>query len=172
MAVVEKQVGSMLHEALRRSDTPIKALAAETNYSDDAFYSAMAGKRKIPRDARGKISSINIMAGLAVAMEVTGYKIFNILGGDRHPQTIIRKVEKEDREADAALRDLPFVILDKNCPEDLSPEDREIVIKVGQEICDRIKADLNLICELNDTYNLDLLDYLLEKKKTVDQTAR
>ncbi|MEN6325832.1 MAG: hypothetical protein ABFD18_06460 [Syntrophomonas sp.] len=166
MSVLEKDVGEMLQEALLRSDTPVKALAAETNYSVDAYYSAISGKRKIPQEAKGKISAVSIMAGLAVALEATGYKVFQILGGDRHPQTAIRKVEKEDREAEAALMDIPFMILDKNCPEDLTLGERELVKKAGEEICDRIRADLNLVCELDDTYRLGLIEYLLEKKKT------
>ncbi|HCF71970.1 MAG TPA: hypothetical protein DER33_10390 [Syntrophomonas sp.] len=165
MSVAENHAGEMLKEALFRSGTPTKALAAETNYSVDAYYLAMNGKRKIPQDAREKIASVSILAGLAVAMEATGYKLFSFISGDRHPQTLIRRVEKEDQEADAALKQIPFIILDKQKPEDLSSQELEMVRKAGRETCDRIRADLNLICELDDTYRLGLINYLLDKKE-------
>ena len=100
-----------------------------------------------------------------MALEMTGYKLFNYFSGDRHPQTLIRRVEKEDREADAAMHDIPFVLIDKQTAQDLSPEDRLMVQNAGKEICDRICADLNLVCELDDTFQLGLVDYLLDKKE-------
>ncbi len=172
MSVAENNAGEMLREALFRSGIPTKALAAETHYSVDAYYSAMNGKRKIPQDARNKIASVSILAGLAVAAEATGYKLFSFVTGDRHPQALIRRVEKEDQEADAALKEIPFLLLDKNGPEDLSESDLERLRNAGQETCDRIRADLNLICEMDDTYRLGLIDYLIEKEKTANPAVR
>ncbi len=165
MEAIQQEVGSMLKEALNRGDMPVKSLAMGTNYSTDAFYMAMKGKRSTPQDARERIASLNILGGLAMALEMTGYKLFNYFSGDRHPQTLIRRVEKEDREADAAMHDIPFVLIDKQTAQDLSPEDRLMVQNAGKEICDRICADLNLVCELDDTFQLGLVDYLLDKKE-------
>ena len=173
MGALEQEVGSMLKEAISRGDIPVKSLAIETKYSTDAFYMAMKGKRSTPQDARERISALNILGGMALALEVTGYKFFSYASGDRHPQTLIRRVEKEDREADAAMHDIPFVLIDKQTAQDLSPEDRLMVQNAGKEICDRICADLNLVCELDDTFQLGLVDYLLDRKeKTANPAVR
>lgn len=157
---------TMLREAIERSGIPPKALAAETNYSVDAIYAACAGKRKIPREARQKLSGMHLLAGLAVALEATGYKkVFGFFAGDRHPQNLIRRVEKEDTEADEALKPLGWLLIDKAGPEDLTDEDRQAVKTAAREIMQRIQAEFNLLIELEDRFKLGLTQYLTQGKE-------
>lgn len=159
-------VGTMLREGLERHGAPPKAVAAEINYSIDAVYAAMNNKRRIPKDAGPKLAGMHPMAGLAVALEATGYnKLFSIIEGDRHPQTMIRRVEKEDFEADEALKPVSWIIIDKNRPEDLTPEEVVMMKAAVKEICDRVINELNLVIELDDRYRLGLMDVIRTKEK-------
>lgn len=158
-------VETMLGEAIRRSGIPPKAIAAETNYSVDAIYAACQGKRKIPRDATRKLSSVNMLAGMAVALQETGYRVFEFFSGDRHPQTMLRRVEKEDSEADEALKGIGWRTIDKDSPEDLTEDDRTALKIAAKEVADRIKTDFNLLVEWDDRYQLGILDYLIGKNK-------
>lgn len=157
---------TMLKKAIESSGLPPKAIAAECNYSVDAIYAASQGKRRIPWEARRKISKINILGGLAVAHDATGYNCFEYIDGDRHPQTMIRRVEKEDAEADAAIKPLGWRLIDKNKPEDLTPEDEAVIDLVGKEVSERIKADLNLLITLDTQYKRNLVErFLLSEKE-------
>lgn len=133
MAVAENKVGEMLREALERSDIPVKALARESNYSEDAFYAAMQGKRKIPREAKRNIAELHPLGGLAVAYQETGYVCFLVMQGDQHPQNVLLKAMKEDYEADQALEGMGWRLIDKQRPEDLTDDDRlALSIATGQ----------------------------------------
>lgn len=140
MAVAEKIVGNMLKEALEQSDTPVKTVAKNTNYSADALYAAMAGKRKIPRNARQDIAKLNLTACMAVAFEETHNIIFLPFPGDKHPQSVIQRLLKEDHEADQALKGIAWALLDKSDPQDFSPEDREKMREAVREGGDVVRA--------------------------------
>ena len=176
MAIVEREVGNMVREALKRSDTPVKALARETNYSVDAFYASMAGKRKIPQEAKKAISDVHPLGGLAVAYEQTGYTCFLIFEGDQHPQNVLQRNLKEDAEADQALQGLGFRLINKMAREDLSDDDYSTLVYAAQEVIDRIRSDLSLLIIWEDLYQIGLLNMLnstlTEKEKAVIETAR
>lgn len=152
--------GEMLRVALEKLGEPIKSVARETGYSVDAFYAAQNGKRHIPQDAKPKLSQKHPMFGMAIAYEDTGYQCFTYINRDRHIQTMIRRLEKEDMEADKALQPLGIMLVDKNDPEDLTPEDEFTLKAAAKEISDRIQADLNLLVEMETRYRLGLTEYL------------
>ncbi len=165
--------GDMLKLAVAVSGKPPKAVARENGYSEDALYAAMGGNRHIPTMAREKLARLNVFGCMAVAGEATGLgKIFGYLRVDRHIQTLLQLVFKEDREADESIGRLPQVLLNKTCREDLEPGDEELLIKAGKEICDRIRTDFNFIAELDAKYELDLMRYLGEKEKADCVAAR
>jgi len=175
MAVAERIVGSMLREALDQSDKPVKEVAMDTNYSPDAFYATMTGKRKIPRDARQQISEIHPLAGMAAAHEATGYRCFLVVGGDLHPQNVLQKVLKEDAEVDQALAGMGFRIIDKEGPEDLNEDDRAAIRAATKELIDRINADFRLIIAWENQFKLELVKMfyqaLTEKEKRPHKAA-
>lgn len=152
-----------------------KKAACVMGYSQEMLSKILTGDRNIAPDMMPRISRANITAGMAIAEETTGYGCFQRIEGDRHPQTMIRRVEKEDAEADAVLRQIPWLIIDKQCPEDLSDEEREVVCLAGKEIADRIRADLNLLETLDDFFQLGLVDHLvqqIQERKRPLQAAR
>lgn len=155
---------SMMQEAINRSGMSAQEFAESVNYSKDAVYKAMQGRRRIPSDAKGHLAQLNIMGGLAVAHEATGYCIFSITNKDRHPQNLIRRLEKEDREADEALKDIPYLIIDATAAADLSPQAKEATRKAMMEVADRIRADLDLLVEMDHRYKLGVIEYLTTKK--------
>lgn len=176
MAIAEREVGNMLREALRRSDTPVKSLAKETNYSVDAFYASMAGKRKIPQEARKAIAEIHALGGLAVAYESTGYRCFTILQGDQHPQNVLQKCLKEDRDVDIVMEDMGFRLIDKQAPEDLTPDDVIALKAASKEVIEEVRALLSLLIVWEDRFHIGLIAMLnaelTEKEKAVIETAR
>jgi len=80
-------------------------------------------------------------------------------------------VEKEDHEADTALKEMGWRLIDKNGPEDLTEEDRIALTVAAKEIADRIRTDFNLLIEWEDRYKLGLLDLLIEKEKDPRERA-
>lgn len=165
MAVAEKEVGKMLHEALKRSEVPPKALAMDCGCSVDAIYAAEKGKRRLPRGAQQTIAKTHIVGGLAAAYEATGYTWFLFDDCDRHPQNLLQRNLKEDKEADEVLAELGFRLIDKQTRADLTDVDILFLRCVGKELSDRVKSDINLLIELEDRYQIGLLDYLLQKEK-------
>lgn len=165
MAVAEREVGKMLHEALNRSEVPPKALALDCGCSVDAIYAAEKGKRRLPKGSQKTISQTHVVGGLAAAYEATGYIWFLFDDCDRHPQNLLQRALKEDREADALLNELGFRLIDKQTRADLKDVDILFLRTVGKELSDRVKSDINLLIELEDRYQIGLLDYLLQKEK-------
>jgi hypothetical protein len=167
---------TILRIAMTKKFGNSKKAACFLGYSPEMMSRVLNGERNIAPDLMPKIAKANITAGMAIAEETTGYRCFQRIEGDRHPQTMIRRVEKEDAEADAVLRQIPWVIIDKQCPEDLSEEEREVVCLAGKEIADRIRADLNLLETLDDFFQLGLVDHLVqqiqERKRPLVTAAR
>lgn len=155
---------TMLQEAINRSGQSPQEFAQNIHYSRDAVYKACQGNRRIPADAKRDVARLNILGGMAVAHESTGYCIFQITEGDKHPQTMIRRLEKEDMEADTAMRSIPYIIIDAESAADLSPEDRTTLKQAMKELADRIHVELNILVEMDDRYDLGSLEYLLRKK--------
>lgn len=85
--------------------------------------------------------------------------------GDRHPQTMLRRVEKEDRDVDEAFQkhQIAWRTIDKQTAEDLTPEDVFALKAVAAEISQEIIAQLNLLIEWEDRYKLGLLDIFRQK---------
>lgn len=158
-------VGDMIRLAITSSGKPPKEVAKDWNYSDDAIYAAMNNARPIPTQARSKLAKLNLLGCMAVAAEATGImKLFGYLQVDRHIQNILQLVLKEGREADEAIRALPQILINKNHPEDLTTEDRRVLLKAGKEISDRINSDFNLLAEIDAKYDLNLMQCIAKEK--------
>ena len=162
-----------LGAAIEKSGITIKDLASRAKYHPDAIYKAVRGNRRVPPDAKLALSKASILIGIEIAHMETGYSgLFQYTEGDRHPQTMLRRVEKEDYEADEAMRGLGWRTIDKNHADDLTEEDRIALRTAGKELIDRIKADLGLVIEWEERYRLGLMDYLLDgKEKTRERLA-
>ena len=161
----------VLRMGIRKVGTQ-KDVARRINYSDEMLSKVLAGERNLAPDIAPKLARMHPMIGQALAEEATQYNCFSYIEGDRHPQTMLRRIEKEDHEADKALEDVPWILIDKSRAEDLSADERLILQKAGQEVCDRIKVDLNFVVEMDDRFKLDLVDYLLEKERATAKVAR
>ena len=162
-----------LKTAIERSGIPIKDLARRANYSPDAIYAAGRGDRRVPQEAKHVLSKASVTIGIEIAHMETGYSgLFRYTEGDRHPQTMLRRVEKEDHEADEAMRGLGWRTIGKNHADDLTEEDRVALRTAGKELIDRVKADLDLVIEWEERYRLGLMDYLIDgKEKTRERLA-
>lgn len=176
MAVAENKVGEMLREALDRSDIAVKALAQDSHYSEDAFYSAMQGKRKIPREAKRNIAAIHPLGGLAVAYQETGYGCFLVIDGDPHPQNLLQRAFKEDAEADQALEGMGWKLIDKQSPEDLTDDDVLAINLAAKEIIDEIRSKFSLLVAWEDNFKIQLvkmfLEAISEKERATLKAAR
>ncbi|MEN6348937.1 MAG: hypothetical protein ABFD08_05985 [Syntrophomonas sp.] len=148
-----------------------KNAARNLNYSNEMLSKVFAGERNLAPDVMPKAAKAHLLIGLAIAQETTGYGCFSYIDGDRHPQTMIRRVEKEDFEADRALKELPWLLIDKNAPEDLQGEERAKVFEGCLEVFDRIQADFNFIVEADDKFQLGLIDYATKRERPL-QAAR
>ena len=161
---------SVLRKGILKAFGTGKAAAHHLNYSEEMISKIFTGERQIAPDQQPRWSRSHILAGMAIAEEATGYQCFSYMEGDRHLQVMIRRAEKEDLEADAALRELPWLLLDKQC-DDFTAQEKDLALTIGRELCDRIHADLNLVVELDDQLRLGLIDYLTERKRPL-QAAR
>lgn len=169
MAVATRAV---LRRGIEKAFGTQKEAARRINYSNEMLSKVLAGERNLAPDMAPRLSRAHMMIGQALAEEATGYGCFSYIDGDRHPQTMIRRVEKEDYEADMAMKTIPWLLIDKNGPEDLEPGERSKLVQAGREVCDRIKADLNFVVEIDDRFQLGLVDYLTENKRTAKVAAR
>lgn len=157
---------AMLREGIERGVGTIQEAARQTNVTSSLLSKILSGERSVAPDLKPKLSKMHILAGLAMALEATGYRrLFGYIQGDRHPQSMIRRVEKEDAEADAALQPIGWRIIDKDGPEDLTADDKFALLAAAKEITDRVKAEINLLIEWEDRYQLGLLEYLTGEKK-------
>ncbi|MCL6479314.1 MAG: hypothetical protein K6T65_13055 [Peptococcaceae bacterium] len=159
---------TMLKQGIERGVGSQKEAARLLNVTDSMLSKILSGERSLAPDLKPRVAKMHPLAGLAVALQATGYRIFEYIRGDRHPQTMIRRVEKEDAEADAALKKIAMLIIDAEGPGDLTEEMRRELFLAGKELCDRIRADLNAVIELEDRYQLGLLEYMTgQKEKTL-----
>ena len=143
-----------------------KDVARHLNIDPTTLSKILNGHYEISPDLKPKLAKKSIAAGMAIAHEDTRYYIFEYIQGDRHPQTMLRRVEKEDHEADAAMRGIAWRTIDKNHAGDLTPEDRIALQAAGKELIDRAKADLQLVIEWEERYKLGLIDYLTGTKES------
>lgn len=164
-------VGEMVRMAITSSGKPTKEVARDWNYSDDALYAAMNNARPIPTQARSKLAKLNLLGCMAVAAEATGImKLFGYMKVDRHIQNILQLVLKEGQEADEAIKSLPQILINKNDANDLTDDDRKVLLATGKEISDRINSDFNLLAELDARYELNLMRFIAKEKPPVRQT--
>lgn len=164
---------TMLREGIERGVGNCNEAARRLNVTPSMLSKVLSGERNLAPDLKPRVAKMHPLAGLAVALQATGYKIFEYIKGDRHPQTMIRRVEKEDAEADAALKKIAVLIIDAEGPEDLTEDARRELFRAGKELCDRIRADLNTVIELEDRFQLGLLDYMTgEKEKSLVAETR
>jgi transcriptional regulator with XRE-family HTH domain len=148
-----------------------KEAARRLNVTECLVSKIRSGERNLAPDLMPKAAQMHPLAGLGVAFVATAYRIFEYITGNRDPQTMLRRVEKEDIEADNALKGLGIRLIDKNGPEDLTEEDRIALTLAAKEMADRIKHDFNLLVELEDRYKLGLMSLLVEKEKSPKRAA-
>jgi len=163
-------VQDMLELAMMCCDRPPKALALDLGCSLSAVYEAMKGARNIPVKVRRRLSSVNLVAASAVALEATGFtRLFGYQKVDRHIQSMIIRLKRLDKAVSGDLDDLPELLLDKNTQADLSKEDRERISNIAYQLVDRANGTINLIMELEVRYKLGLTKYMqgrAEKEKS------
>lgn len=160
-------IGDMLELAIMCCDRPPKALAMDIGYSVDSLYAACKDARAIPSKARQKLSAVNIIAATAVALEATGFKkLFGYQKVDRHVQSMILRLRKQDKEVFILLEDLPVILLDKNARNDLSENELNDLEVTARRLVDRANSTINLIMELEYKYGLGVTQYMQGKEKT------
>lgn len=155
----------LLRRGIEYGGIPHKEIAQSLNIDRTTLSKMLSGSRGIAPDLKPRFSGRSIAAGIAIAHEDTGYRLFIYIEGDRHPQTMIRRAEKEDHDVHEAMQGLAWRTIDKNGPQDLTNEDVIVLNVAAKEIADRIKADINLLIEWDERYRLDLIDYLTGKKE-------
>ena len=144
-----------------------KEAAGRLNIHRTTLNKIFSGERNIAPDLKPGLSKMSLEAGIAIAHEDTGYNIFLIIEGDRHQQTMIRRVEKEDHDVHQAMEmhEIPWRTIDKRNREDLSPDDMFALHATAKEIAERVRADINLLIQWDKDFGLNLLEYLTGKKE-------
>lgn len=166
-------VQDMLQLALMCCDRPPKALAIDIGCSVSAVYEAMNGAKSIPIKVRRRLSSVNIIAASAVALDATGFtRLFGYQKVDRHIQSMIIRLKKQDKVISYALDDLPEMLLDKNSYSDLSEDEANHVMTVACQLVDRANGTINLVMELEARYRLGITPYLQGKEKVARVSAQ
>ena len=165
--ILLENIQDMLQLSMMCCDRPPKAIAADIGYSVNSIYGALSGERSIPAKARRKLSQVNFIAAATVALESTGFtKLFGYQKVDRHIQSMIIRLKKQDKEVMVLIDDLPIILLDKNCKADLTEEDLLIIQEVMERLVDRTNATFNLVMELESKYGLGVTEYLKGKEKS------
>ncbi|MDF2857254.1 MAG: hypothetical protein K0Q87_3105 [Neobacillus sp.] len=166
-------IGDMLELAMMCCNRPPKAIAADIGYSVDTIYAACKNARAIPNKARQKLSQLNSIAASAVALEATGFaKLFGYQKVDRHVQSMIIRLKKQDKEIFILLEDLPVILLDKNDRNDLSEIELNDLEHTAHRLIDRANSTINLIMELEHKYGLGVTQYMQGKEKSPVLTHR
>ena len=159
-------VQDMLELAMMCCDRSPKALAIDIGCSLSAVYEAMKGARNIPVKVRRRLSSVNLVAASAVALEATGFtRLFGYQKVDRHIQSMIIRLKRQDKAVSGILDDLPEMLLDKNTRDDLSDNDIGKINQVACQLVDRANGTINLIMELEVRYKLGLTEYMQGKEQ-------
>lgn len=158
---------ALLRKAIEKAAGTSVEAARRVHCDKSTVSKIFAGTRPIPPDLSTELAGMHPLAGLAIAREVTGYRLFSYIDGDRHPQTMIQRSIKEGKEADRFLEELPVMLIDKAGPQDLTEEERVFLFRSGKELCEEITAKINLAIELEDRYQLGILSYLTGEDKPV-----
>lgn len=154
-------VQDMLQLAVMCCDRPPKALAMDLGCSMSAVYEAMRGARNIPVKVRRKLSSVNLVAASAVALEATGFtRLFGYQKVDRHVQSMIIRLKRQDKAVMNGLNDLPELLLDKESQADLTTEETARLTEITCQLVDRANGTINLIMELETRYQIGVTDYM------------
>lgn len=149
----------MVQLALMACDKPPKALAIELKCSISAVYQSLQGTRTLPASAMRKFAKLNLIASSAMAMQATGFKkLFKYRKSDRHIQSRLVELKIFDKRADEAMNMLPELLFNKNNSNDLTDEDRKIILNAVSAMMDRDNVALNLFMELDKKYKLDLVN--------------
>jgi len=157
--MVEQGFKDLKEKGLQRKDIARRCL-----HSVDSFYKIVNAGRSIPSQSRLDLAKLHPLFGRAIALEGTGYGIFERPDCDMHIQSVMQHVFKEHQEADAAIKPLPRILLDKQKPEDLSPEVTEIIKSAVKEICDDVQWKLEFLTDLETQYKLGIVDSCLLTK--------
>jgi transcriptional regulator GlxA family with amidase domain len=111
----------MVRDGLRKSGVSVNDIAEATHFSKDAFHKVFEGKRRIPQDAKRALASVNVLTGLAVALQDTQWVCFEPVQGDRHFLATTERVHQELHKLIVEINALPPHLLDKLKADDLAP---------------------------------------------------
>lgn len=143
-----------------------KEVGRYVNQSEQMMSLIFSGQRRIADDIKHRMSEVSFKAGVAIASENTGYTgLFSYIDCDRHPQNLIRRVEREDREADDAVQRLSQLLIDKFMPEDFTAEDKQKVREYCKEIVDDVREKINLLMESYERCGIGVPEEVRKKKK-------
>jgi hypothetical protein len=127
----------------------------------------------VPGNSRRKLSQINFLAAATVALESTGFtKLFGYQKVDRHVQSMIVRLKKQDKEVIGLIDEHLLILLDKICKDDLSEEEFLVVTEIMEKLIDRTNSTFNLVMELESKYGLGMTDYMQGKEKSPVQQHR
>lgn len=160
-------VGDMLQLAMMAYNIPPKALAIQAKCSTSHIYSAMDNIRSLPKKALHEISKLGLHGAATVAMATTGFsRTFAHLLIDRHIQSMIVMSDELDENVSTQRKHLSRMLVNKNCRNDLSADEYQVLESTAQTMLDRINMDWNLIAQLETQYGLELTNYCSSTKKT------
>ena len=155
----------MVRAGLNSAGYSVSMLAAEVNYSPDALYKAIEGKRRIPKDARPRLARLHLLAGLAVALQDTGYCCFQPVEGDRHFLATTERVHQELHKLIVEINALPPHLLDKLKADDLAPEDHVLLEATDQQMIRLLPAIFSFLVESQDQFQEPVTAMLAGNKK-------
>ena len=157
----------LLMEGVIESVGSGKELARRLGLSPSMVSKIGSGERSIADDLKPKISSLSMKAAIAIIIESTGFrKLFGMFAKDKHPQSLLRSIKKEDIEADAAIDRIADRLIDKPANDDLTEEDVEAIRPELKELVDRIQAEISFLAETDGRYpKLRIKDLCTEKEK-------
>ena len=159
-----KDSAQLLKEAIERSGKPAKAWGITCDVLPEAIYAACRGEKPVPRNARTKMAKLHLLAGLAVALEDTGYKCFEPLPGDKHPLAMVEKVKESLHRLADEIDVLPPHLVDKLKAGDLAPADKVLLGDVDQAMVRLLRALFSFLIESQDQYEEPVTEMLAKEK--------
>jgi transcriptional regulator GlxA family with amidase domain len=155
----------MVRDGLRKSGVSVNDIAEETHYSKDAFHKVFEGKRRIPQDAKRALASLNVLTGLAVALQDTQWVCFEPVQGDHHFLAMIERMHQEMHKLEDEIAILPQHLLDKLKADDLTQDDRQLLTATDRQMIRLLQAIFSFLVESQDQFQEPVTAMLAEKKR-------
>jgi len=143
--------GTLIRQGITEKGMTLREAAAQIYYSEETMYAVCKNRRKVPKDARPRLSRLSPKAALALAEEDTGYVIpVTYLDRiDRHPQASAEVIN--------ILGKLQGRLLNKRCGDELSEEVKVLLCDVVFELYDLSVGIMNFLPEM-ENFGADLPD--------------